>query len=133
MPCTAVAASGMCISGFSLRVFTIRSPSGMILIMDISTMRSCAVSTPVVSKSKKTIGRLSFNSIFVRSSFRYAFIIMGMSSISTDVVRLSSYTGLKTPARVESASSTDTVGVSMFESISTRNVDLKPMVTGCPS
>ena len=52
------------------------------------------------------------------------------SYINTSLLRLSSYTGLKTPARVESASSICTVGVSMLERISTRNVDLKPIVTG---
>ena len=41
--------------------------------------------------------------------------------------------GFESPARVESASSTTTVGVSMFESISTRNVDLKPIEIGSPS
>ena len=58
---------------------------------------------------------------------------MGIRSMSVSLLCLSSYTGLNTPARVESASSTTTVGVSMLESISTRNVDLKPMVTGSPS
>ena len=63
MPWMAVASSGMCISGLSLRVLTISSPSGMILAIEISTMRSLAVSTPVVSRSKKMIGRLRFNFI----------------------------------------------------------------------
>ena len=63
MPWTAVASSGMCIPGFSRRVFVISSPSGITLIIEISTIRSRAVSTPVVSRSKKMIGRLRFNFI----------------------------------------------------------------------
>ena len=60
----------------------------------------------------------------------YALIIIGINNINTSPACLSSYTGLNTPARVESASSISTVGVSILERISTRNVDLKPMVTG---
>ncbi len=127
MPCTAVDSSGMCMHGLSLRVLTMRSPSGMILAIEISTMRSFDVSTPVVSRSKKMIGRLRFSFM---CGVRYALIIIGMSSMSVELGCLSSYTGLKTPARVESASSITTVGVSMFERISTRKVDLNPMVTG---
>ena len=87
MPCTAVASAGMCISGLSRRVLVISSPSGITLIIEISTIRSRAVSTPVVSRSKKTIGRLSFNFI---PAATYALIIIGMSSISVELVCLSS-------------------------------------------
>jgi hypothetical protein len=59
----AVASSGMCIPGLSLRVLQISSPSGIILIIDTSTMRSFEASTPVVSRSKKTMGRLSLSFI----------------------------------------------------------------------
>ena len=54
---------GMCIPGLRRRVRVISSPSGMTLIIEISTMRSRAVSTPVVSRSKKTIGRLRLSFI----------------------------------------------------------------------
>ena len=62
MPCTAVASGGMGMHGLSRRVRVISSPSGMILIIEISTIRSRAVSIPVVSRSKKMMGRfrLSF-------------------------------------------------------------------------
>ena len=70
----------MCISGLRRRVFTSRVPSGIILANEISTIRSLAGSTPVVSKSRKTIG-------FVRFSFmRYALIIIGISSISVSLL-----------------------------------------------
>jgi len=70
MPCTAVASSGMCIPGLRRRVFVISSPSGMTLISEISTMRSFDVSTPVVSRSKKTMGRLRLSFISGRSLMR---------------------------------------------------------------
>ena len=63
MPCTAVASAGMGMPGLSRRVRVISSPSGMILIIEISTIRSRAVSTPVVSRSKKMIGRFRFSFI----------------------------------------------------------------------
>jgi hypothetical protein len=59
----AEASSGICIPGLSRRVLVISSPSGMTLTIEISTMRSRAVSTPVVSRSKKMIGRLRFSFI----------------------------------------------------------------------
>ena len=65
MPCTAVASAGMGISGFMRRVLTCFVPSGSTFTIEISTMRSCAVSTPVVSRSKNIMGRLSFRFISV--------------------------------------------------------------------
>ena len=86
MPWMAVDSSGICIPGLILRVLTISSPSGITLTIEISTMRSLAGSTPVVSRSKNMIGRLRFSFI----AFVYALIIMGISSMSVALVCLSS-------------------------------------------
>ena len=61
----AVASAGIGIPGLIRRVRTISSPSGITLTIEISTMRSRAMSMPVVSKSKKMIGRLRLSSIRV--------------------------------------------------------------------
>ena len=81
----------------------------------------------------KTTYRFTSNCQFSTVNYQlgsYALIIIGIKSIKVALDCSSSYTGLNTPARVESASSTRTVGVSIFERISTRNDDLKPMVIG---
>ena len=63
MPCTAVANAGIGIVGFTSHVLLSLFPLGNTLNIDISTILSLATSIPVVSKSKKQIGRVSFNSI----------------------------------------------------------------------
>nr|DAR47933.1 MAG TPA: hypothetical protein [Caudoviricetes sp.] len=67
IPWMAVASAGICMPGLMRRVLTVRSPSGLILTIEISTIRSLAVSIPVVSRSKKMIGRLRLSFIWVRS------------------------------------------------------------------
>ena len=60
---TAVLAGGMGICGLMRRVLPSSRPLGYTLWYEISTMRSCTISVPVVSKSKKTMGFLRFSFI----------------------------------------------------------------------
>src|SRR5690606_6290181 len=53
--------TGMGISGFIFNVLTTSSPSGAIFKMEISTIRSVAIFTPVVSRSKKANGRFNLS------------------------------------------------------------------------
>src|SRR5690606_1360114 len=54
---------GMGISGFTLRVSPAVVPSGITFKKEYSTMRSTPTCTPVVSRSKKAIGRFRFSLI----------------------------------------------------------------------
>ncbi len=63
IPCTAVVCGGMGISGFTNHVFASLLPFGKTFKIEISTMRSFATFTPVVSKSKKHKGRVNESSI----------------------------------------------------------------------
>ena len=65
MPCTAVACSGMCISGLMRMVLLSSVPLGDIFRYDISTMRSATMLVPVVSRSKNTMGFFRFSFMFV--------------------------------------------------------------------
>src|SRR5690606_15531343 len=57
--------TGMGISGFIFNVLTTSSPSGAIFKMEISTIRSVEIFTPVVSRSKKANGRFNFRFMFL--------------------------------------------------------------------
>ncbi len=63
----AITSSGMGISGFTSQVLLSVLPFGKTFRMEISTIRSFATFVPVVSKSKKHMGLVSFNCIL--SSF----------------------------------------------------------------
>ena len=63
IPCTAVVCGGMGMVGFTNHVLLSLFPFGYTLNIEISTIRSLATSIPVVSRSKKQIGRVNFNSI----------------------------------------------------------------------
>ena len=64
MPWTAVVSAGIGRSGLTNQVLLSLLPFGNTLSIEISTILSLATFTPVVSRSKKQMGLVSFNSIF---------------------------------------------------------------------
>ena len=66
IPCIAVVTSGIGIVGFTSQVLLSLFPFGKTLRMAISTILSFATCTPVVSKSKNTIGFSSFKFIVLK-------------------------------------------------------------------
>src|SRR5690606_4167315 len=63
MPCMAWDSAGMGICGFTNQVLLSLFPLGKTFKIEISTIRSLATLVPVVSRSKKHMGLVNFNSI----------------------------------------------------------------------